>query len=87
MKLLSILGTLLLCGYIIWLFNIYNEPIKSQSETVAIQKQVKDVTGIVVKDTTKVVIGKFAEPYRPPVYVGIGPGGPPVHLIKVKKNT
>jgi hypothetical protein len=87
MKLIGILGTLLLCGYIIWLFNLYNEPIKSPKDAITIQKQVKEVTGIIVKDTTNVVIGKFTEPYRPPVYVGIGPGGPPVYLIKVKKHT
>lgn len=46
-----------------------------------------EVEPIMIKakaDSLNVEYGNFSEPCRPPVYIGIGPGGPPNQIIPLK---
>lgn len=46
--------------------------------------EVEPLKTVIKIDSINVDAGNFSEVNRPPVYVGIGPGGPPNHVIKLK---
>ena len=76
-KLVGFLTFLLLIIYVLWIIDIWNEKPKVTVPIVV-------ASSIKAKDTLCIKAGKYVEPGRPPVYIGIGPRGPPIHTVRFK---
>lgn len=73
----TFLGLVLYVGFLVATFFTDTNAGASTGEIAPLTVQTK-------VDSINVEIGKYSEQFRPPVVVGIGPGGRTIHIVELK---